>query len=82
VPFQLSLPGSPGAGTVYLRHNTLPVAGSSPAIQSRTPRSPNEALVRERHAIYLRRALGAPGPCTEDPILAEYSFCNIYREAG
>src|ERR1700741_1146 len=38
--FQVSLPGSPGAGITYLRHSSLPVLASSDAIQSRTPRSP------------------------------------------
>src|SRR5882724_9490260 len=41
--FQVSLPGSPGAGMVYLRHATLPVAPSSAAMKSRTPRSPPAA---------------------------------------
>src|SRR5579871_2118927 len=41
--FQVSLPGSPGAGTVNLRHSTLPVAASSAASQSRTPASPPDA---------------------------------------
>jgi hypothetical protein len=35
--FQVSLPGSPGAGTVYFNQTLLPVAASSAAIQSRTP---------------------------------------------
>lgn len=35
---------------------------------------------RARHAIYLRRASGAPGPWTEDPVLQQYRFCNIFRE--
>lgn len=35
---------------------------------------------RERHAVYLRRASGAPAPWTEDPILQQYRFCNIFRE--
>src|SRR5208282_4578635 len=43
LPFQVSLPGSPGAGIVYLRHSSLPVAASSAAIQSRAPPSPPEA---------------------------------------
>src|SRR6516165_1475164 len=43
VPFQVSLPGSPGAGMVNLRHTTLPVAASSAATQSRTPLSPPDA---------------------------------------
>src|SRR5215468_1366118 len=41
--FQVSLPGSPGAGMVYLRHRSLPVAASSAATQSRAPPSPPEA---------------------------------------
>ena len=41
--FQVSLPGSPGAGTTYLRQSSLPVAASSAAIKSRTPRSPPAA---------------------------------------
>lgn len=38
------------------------------------------AYARERHAIYLRRAAGAPAPWTEDPILQQYRFCNVFRE--
>jgi hypothetical protein len=38
------------------------------------------AFIRERQAIYLRRAEGAPKPWTTDPILRRYRFCNIYRE--
>ena len=34
----------------------------------------------ERHSIYERRAEGQPYPWTDDPILKEYSFCNVYRE--
>ncbi len=35
----------------------------------------------ERHNIYLRRFIqGDPYPWTDDPILNEYSFCNVYRE--
>src|SRR5262249_29309252 len=41
--FQVSLPGSPGAGIVYVRHSSFPVGASSPAIQSRTPPSPPAA---------------------------------------
>ena len=37
LPFQVSLPGSPGAGMVKVRQSNFPVAGSSPATQSRTP---------------------------------------------
>lgn len=38
------------------------------------------AYARERHAVYLRRASGAPAPWTEDPILQQYRFCNVFRE--
>jgi hypothetical protein len=38
------------------------------------------AFARERHAIYLRRQAGKPWPWTQDPILQEYRFCNVYRE--
>lgn len=35
----------------------------------------------ERHLIYLRRASGVPASSlTNDPILAKYRFCNVYRE--
>jgi hypothetical protein len=33
----------------------------------------------ERQRIFLRRAVGEPGPWTDDPILHEYKFCNSYR---
>ena len=38
------------------------------------------AFIKERHAIYIRRAAGQPKPWTRDPILQQYRFCNIYRE--
>lgn len=34
----------------------------------------------ERHSIYLKRKAGNPAPWTKDAVLAEYSFCNVYRE--
>jgi hypothetical protein len=37
-------------------------------------------FVRERHNIYLRRKAGKPKPWTEDPILRNHYFCNVYRE--
>lgn len=37
-------------------------------------------FVTERHAIYLRRQAGQPWPWTENKILQEYYFCNIFRE--
>ncbi|MEX0748841.1 MAG: nucleotide kinase domain-containing protein [Candidatus Saccharimonadales bacterium] len=33
----------------------------------------------ERQAIFQRRARGEPGPWTDDPILATYKFCNVFR---
>jgi hypothetical protein len=36
--------------------------------------------VRKREAIRVRRAAGAPPPYTDDPILANYRFCNVRRE--
>src|SRR4029077_1438235 len=38
--FQVSLPGSPGAGTAYQRHSSLPVLASRAASQPRVPWSP------------------------------------------
>lgn len=37
-------------------------------------------FMKARHAIYLKRAEGAPKPWTRDPILQSYRFCNVYRE--
>lgn len=38
------------------------------------------AFMKERHAIYLRRAAGQPKPWTNDELLRKYRFCNVYRE--
>jgi hypothetical protein len=38
------------------------------------------AFARERHDVYLRRRSGLPPPWTEDPILLENRFTNVYRE--
>lgn len=35
----------------------------------------------ERQQIFQRRLRGTAGPWTEDPILARYKFCNVYRAA-
>jgi hypothetical protein len=37
-------------------------------------------FARERHSIYLRRAAGDTRPWTDDPILHEFRFTNVYRE--
>lgn len=39
------------------------------------------SFAAERHAIFLRRTRGAPGPWTEDSILRRFKFCNTYRAA-
>src|ERR1700687_1948572 len=43
--FQVSLPGSPGLGTAYQRHSSLPVLTSSAASQPRVPLSPAVATM-------------------------------------
>src|SRR5262245_55392783 len=58
--FQVSLPGSPGAGITYLRQTSLPVLPSSAAIQSRTPGWPPAAPTM----ILSLTASGAAVSCT------------------
>ena len=36
--------------------------------------------INERHNIYLKKERGEPKPWTNDPILQQYRFCNVYRE--
>lgn len=38
------------------------------------------AFAKERHNIYLRRKSGRPAPWTDDPILQQFSFTNVFRE--
>lgn len=46
-----------------------------------TPRLNEVAeYMRKRHQIYLDRKAGKPGPWTDDPILANGRFCNVFRE--
>ena len=35
----------------------------------------------ERHRVYEQRIAGEPGPWTDDAILRQYKFCNVYRAA-
>lgn len=35
---------------------------------------------RERYNILLRRRAGEPAPWTDDPVLATWRFCNVFRE--
>lgn len=46
-----------------------------------TPRiSEIAGYMAERHNIYLKRLRGEPGPWTDDPILRDGRFCNVFRE--
>lgn len=36
--------------------------------------------MNERHRIYLKRTAGEPKPWTDDPILRDYKFTNVYRQ--
>jgi len=47
---------------------------------SKTPAERFAYFIKERHSIYLRRQQKQPAPWTDDPILAQYRFCNIYRQ--
>lgn len=38
------------------------------------------AFARERHMITLKRAHGLPAPWTQDPVLRNYRFTNVFRE--
>lgn len=37
-------------------------------------------FVEERHKIWLRRETGQPRPWSDDPILNQYHFCNVFRD--
>lgn len=37
-------------------------------------------FIVRRHQVYEKRASGASAPWTNDPILQQYRFCNVYRE--
>lgn len=37
-------------------------------------------FARERHNVFLRRAAGLPAPWTQEYVMQNYRFCNIYRE--
>lgn len=38
------------------------------------------SFMAERHEIYQKRATGLPGPWTQDPVLRDNRFCNVFRE--
>jgi hypothetical protein len=37
-------------------------------------------FINERHMIYIKKSQGLPRPWTDDPVLREYKFTNIFRE--
>ncbi len=37
-------------------------------------------FINERHRIYLKKSASEPRPWTDDPILREWKFCNVFRE--
>src|SRR6266511_2444811 len=55
--FQVSLPGSPGRGTAYQRHSSLPVRASSAASQPRVPLSPAPFATRTLPSTVIGAAL-------------------------
>jgi hypothetical protein len=46
----------------------------------KNPRERFFAYARERHQIYLNREQGQPKPWTEEPVLQQYRFTNVFRE--
>lgn len=36
-------------------------------------------FINERHLIWVKRNMGLPKPWTEDPILRDWKFCNVFR---
>lgn len=38
------------------------------------------AFMYQRHDVYVKKAAGFPKPWTQDVILQNYRFCNVYRE--
>lgn len=37
-------------------------------------------FINERHKISLKKTIGRPKPWTEDPILRDWKFCNVFRQ--
>ena len=38
------------------------------------------SYMQERQTVFLKKTAGEPWPWTKDPILQEWSFCNVFRE--
>jgi len=88
-----SLPPSPSVETVrhtrrakaYTVLPSLPLSTTAypkPIIELK-PTTGFDSLwywVKERHAIYIARREGKLGPWTNDPILSQYKFTNVFRE--
>ena len=55
-----------------------PVAGGEAPRKDQV--TPLLYFIGERERIRIRRANGEPPPWTDDPILREWSFCNVRRE--
>lgn len=36
-------------------------------------------FINERHQVYINKTAGLPKPWTDDPILQEWKFCNVFR---
>lgn len=39
-----------------------------------------QEFIYKRHMIYLKKQRGEAAPWTDDPILQQYRFCNVYRQ--
>ncbi|EDK72534.1 conserved hypothetical protein [candidate division TM7 genomosp. GTL1] len=59
-----------------------------PEVSSKTPPKPRQKIydlywyfAAERQHIFEKRLAGAAAPWTDDPILREYKFCNVFRAA-
>lgn len=37
-------------------------------------------FINERHKIFLKKTVGKPKPWTDDPILRDWKFCNVFRK--
>lgn len=72
------------------RHEKRITVGSAERRRARVMRAPTPRdgvyeiywkFAAERQHVFEARIAGAPGPWTQDRILQEYKFCNVYRAA-
>src|SRR5690606_30251911 len=66
--------------TVVRRRRAAEDAGDSGAGSMKIDAQPLWDWMNERHRIWVRRNAGHKWPWTEDPILREYKFTNVFRE--